>query len=180
MGRILNYRHISTANRTPWAEKMVREIRRLVRGKCNNCNACYGLVTLSQKSECDFCGCPPSQHVELPSLECGALKRPKKATSLDPLCGQPASEVEAAVEGELSTSDVDVEDLVRDDDDDDSFAFIDVDDESFEDGFCFDRFPPFALDSKALISSTLIFLFFTKLSLLLLITAYLHILIDHY
>lgn len=56
---------------------MVREIRRLVRGKCNNCHGCYGLITLSQRSECDYCGCLPDQHVEIPELEPVPRKRIK-------------------------------------------------------------------------------------------------------
>ena len=112
-------------------EKMVREIRRLLRGKCNNCNACYGLVTLSQRSECDYCGCPPTQHVEIPGLEPGPCKRFKLE---DPPSVEQPLKTEAPSADELSTSG----DTDRQDDDDDADAYTDVEDDwIFEDlGLC--------------------------------------------
>ena len=112
-------------------EKMVREIRRLLRGKCNNCNACYGLVTLSQRSECDYCGCPPTQHVEIPGLEPGPCKRFKLE---DPPSVEQPLKTEATSAEELSTSG----DTDRQDDDDDADAYTDVEDDwIFEDlGLC--------------------------------------------
>ena len=111
---------------------MVREIRRLLRGKCNNCNACYGLVTLSQRSECDYCGCPPTQHVEIPGLEPGPCKRFKLEDP--PSVEQPWKTEATSAEEEVSTSG----DTDRQDDDDDADAYTDVEDDwIFEDlGLC--------------------------------------------
>ena len=46
-------------------EKMSRDIRNIIRGRCQSCSSCSGFISVSGRVRCDYCGCPPAQHQQL-------------------------------------------------------------------------------------------------------------------
>ena len=45
---------------------MARDIRNINRGCCESCKSCSNFISVSGRVLCDYCGCPPAQHQQLP------------------------------------------------------------------------------------------------------------------
>ena len=45
---------------------MARDIRNVNRGCCQSCKSCSNFISVSGRVLCDYCGCPPAQHQQLP------------------------------------------------------------------------------------------------------------------
>ena len=46
-------------------KKMSRDIRNIIRGRCQSCSSCSAFMSVSGRVRCDYCGCPPAQHQQL-------------------------------------------------------------------------------------------------------------------
>ena len=44
---------------------MSRDIRNIIRGKCESCSSCSSFISVSGRVRCDYCGCPPAQNQHL-------------------------------------------------------------------------------------------------------------------
>jgi len=44
---------------------MSRDIRNIIRGRCQSCSSCSSFISVSGRVRCDYCGCPPAQHQQL-------------------------------------------------------------------------------------------------------------------
>ena len=45
---------------------MARDIRNVNRGSCESCKSCSNFISVSGRVLCDYCGCPPAQHQQIP------------------------------------------------------------------------------------------------------------------
>ena len=73
---------------------MARDIRNVIRGRCDGCKSCSSFLSCTRRVICDYCGCPPAQHVEI--REKRVLKR--RATSPSPASSPKGSENSASPE----------------------------------------------------------------------------------